>query len=140
MTAIQRFEDLKSWQEARVLAQLVYRLTRQAAFDADRDLRWQMRAAAVSSMSNIAEAHGRYSFEDKRRFLDIALASCKEIQGQCYVALDQQYFTGQEFTEAYGQAETVARLITGSLTNLDRQIAARPPMRARTRTARKSSQ
>lgn len=121
------------------MAQIVYRLTRKAAFDADRDLRWQMRAATVSAMSNLAEAHGRYSFEDKRRFFDIALGSCKEIQSQCYVALDQQYVTAQEFAEVYGQAETVARLITGSLTNLDRQIAARRPARARTRTTRKPS-
>jgi len=97
----ERFEDLQSWQEGRALARTVYQLTRKATFDQDRDLRRQMRAAAVSPMGNIAEAHGRYSFEDKRRFLDIALGPCKETQSHCYVALDQGYITEDAFREVY---------------------------------------
>ncbi|MBI2116995.1 MAG: four helix bundle protein, partial [candidate division NC10 bacterium] len=50
--------------------QMIYRLTKKGAFRADRELSWQLQGSAVSSMGNIAEAHGRYSFEDKRRFLD----------------------------------------------------------------------
>lgn len=69
MTGIERFEDLKSWQEARKLEQLVYRVTAKDAFRQDRALRWQLQDAAVAAMGNIAESHGRYSFEDKRRFL-----------------------------------------------------------------------
>jgi hypothetical protein len=48
-TAIERFEDLQCWQEARALARIVYALSRNPTFDEDRDLRWQMRAAAVSA-------------------------------------------------------------------------------------------
>lgn len=77
---IERFEELKSWQEARKLMQIVYRLTQENAFKGDRALTWQIRDAAVSIMGNIAEAHGRYSFEDKRRLLDVSLGSCKEVQ------------------------------------------------------------
>jgi four helix bundle protein len=63
--AFERFEDLQCWQEARALARIVYALSRNPTFDEDRDLRWQMRAAAVSAMGNIAEAHGRYSFAER---------------------------------------------------------------------------
>jgi four helix bundle protein len=129
--AITRFEDLECWREARTLARVVYRLTQKSRFDQDRDLRRQRRAAAVSPMSNIAEAHGRYSFEDKRRFFDIALGSCKKVQSELYVALDQTYIGSEEFREAYEQAERVARLVAGSIANLDRQIAARPSGRTR---------
>ncbi len=80
-------------------------------------------------MGNIAEAHGRYSFEDKRRFLDISLGSCKEVQSHLYVALDQAYLGQEEFDEAYRQAEVVAQLLTGTLANLDLQIADRGPRR-----------
>ncbi len=73
-------------------------------------------------MGNIAEAHGPYSFEDGRRFLDIALGSCKETQSHCYVALDQGYLTQGEFRDAHGQAATVSRLISGMIANLERQI------------------
>jgi four helix bundle protein len=88
-------------------------------------------------MSNIAEAHGRYSFEDKRRFFDIALGSCKEVQSELYVALDQAYIVPEEFREAYEQAEHVSRLVAGSLANLDRQIAARPDGRPRSGARRR---
>jgi hypothetical protein len=79
------------------------------------------------------EGHGRYSFEDKRRFLDISLGSCKEVQSHLYVALDQVYLRQSEFDEAYRQAEAVAQLITGTLENLDRQIASRPSSKSRAR-------
>ena len=122
---IERFEDLKSWQEARRLVRLVYKLTRNPSFSQDQGLRWQLQAASVSTMGNIAEGHGRFSFEDKRRFLDISLGSCKEVQSHLYAALDQSYVTQSEFDEAYSQAEIVARLLTGAIDNLDRQIAGR---------------
>ncbi len=123
---IERFEDLNSWQEARRLMQIVYRLTQKDRFKEDRTLTWQLRDAAVSTMGNIAEAHGRYSFEDKRRLLDISLGSCKEIQSHLYVALDQAYVCREEFDEAYRQTDVVGQLINGAVNNLDRQIASRP--------------
>lgn len=129
---IERFQDLKSWQEARTLTQFIYRLTRSEAFSEDRALVWQIRDAAVSIMSNIAEAHGRYSFEDKRRFFDIALGSCLEVQSHLYVALDQAYITKADFEKVYQQAELVGRLISGSLTNLSLQIDGRSSTRSRT--------
>ena len=130
---IERFEDLQCWQEARALARIVYALSRNPTFDEDRDLRWQMRAAVVSTMGNIAEAHGRYSFEDKRRFLDIAAGSCKETQSHGYVALDQGYISEHDFRDAYTQAETVGRLLSGMIANLELQISARQAVKKRAR-------
>jgi four helix bundle protein len=129
--SIERFEDLKSWQEARRLVKLIYRLTKNQAFSRDHSLSRQIQAAAVSCMGNIAEGHGRHSFEDKRRFLDISLGSCKEAQSHLYVALDQTYIDQAEFDETYSQAEVVARLVTGAINNLDRQIIHRSPTRPR---------
>jgi four helix bundle protein len=131
--SIDRFEELKSWQEARKLVRLIYHLTKYQAFSRDMGLSRQVQAAAVSSMGNISEAHGRYTFEDKRRFLDISLGSCKEVQSHLYVALDQTYIAQVEFDEAYHQAEVVAQLVTGSLGSLERQIASRSSPRSRLR-------
>ncbi len=128
---IERFEDLKSWQEARKLVLLVYELTKRAGFAQDHALRRQIQAATVSVMGNIAEGFGRFSFEDKRRFLDIALGSCAEVQSHLYVALDQAYITKADFEKVYQQAELVARLISGSLTNLSVQIDGRSWTRSR---------
>ena len=127
---IERFEDLKSWPEARRLMQIVYRLTNNDRFKGDRALTWQLRDAAVSTMGNIAEAHGRYSFEDKRRLFDISLGSCKEIQSHLYVALDQAYICHEEFEETFRQTDVAGQLINGAVNNLDRQIASRPSGRA----------
>jgi hypothetical protein len=60
-------------------------------------------------MGNIAEAHGRYSFEDKRRFLDVALGSCEELQSHLYIALDCAYIPQSGFDDAYRQADTPRR-------------------------------
>ena len=125
-TRIERFEDLKSWQEARKLAQLVYRMTKKQGFSEDRALVWQIRDAAVSTMSDISEAHGRYSFEDKRRLLDISLGSCKEIQNHLYVAIDQAYIDAAEFRKAFNQADVVGKLLNSAINNLDLQISQRP--------------
>ena len=125
--SIERFEDLKSWQEARKLVRMVFQLTGGDGFSRNRSLGWQLEEAAVSSMGNVAEAHGRYSFEDKRRLLDIALGSCREVQSHLYVALDQSFMTQQEFEAAYRQADVVSQLLNGSINNLDRQIARRTP-------------
>jgi hypothetical protein len=71
------------------------------------------------------EAHGRYSFEDKRRLLDVALGSCKEIQSHLYVALDLAYVDQKEFDEAYRKADVAGQLINGAINNLDHQISKR---------------
>ncbi len=52
--AIERFEDLKSWQEARNLVRMVYQLTKKQAFGRDIGLTRQIQTASVSSMGNIA--------------------------------------------------------------------------------------
>jgi four helix bundle protein len=107
-TGIERFEDLKGWQEARTLARVIYQPTERESFRS-RGLAWQLQDAAGSCMGNIAEAHGRYSFEDKRRFLDVALGSCEELQSHLYIALDCAYIPQSGFDDAYRQADTPRR-------------------------------
>ena len=84
-----------------------------------------MQTAAVSSMANIAEAHGRFSFEDKRNFYEISHGSASELQSHLYVAKDQDYITKEEFDVTYECAAQVSRLVKGSIDNLTKQIAAR---------------
>jgi four helix bundle protein len=64
-----RFEDLLVWQKARELIHRVYQLTRQRVFNGDQALRDQMRRAAVSVMSNIAEGYERGTDAELARFL-----------------------------------------------------------------------
>jgi len=130
---IDRFEDLHGWQEARKLARLIYALTNKPAFKKDFELCRQCRGAAVSNMANIAEAHGRFSFEEKRNFYEIAHGSVEELQSHLYVALDQRYISDEEFHGAYDCAGVVGKLVKGSIDNLSRQISSRRHDRGRGR-------
>jgi four helix bundle protein len=112
--AIKRFEDIQAWQEARVLVQLVYEAIRNnRGFEKDLRFLSQIQAAAVSSMSNIAEGFSRQSTREFIQYLFISKGSAAEVQSQLYVALDQGYISQEQFDTIYSQAETVCKLDSG---------------------------
>jgi four helix bundle protein len=88
---VKNFEDLEIWKEARRLTQGIYQLTREARFSKDFGLRDQIRRAAISIMSNIAEGFERGGNQEFVQFLYIAKGSCGVVRSQLYVALDQDY-------------------------------------------------
>jgi len=117
--AIQRFEDIRAWQEARVLTKQIYTLGKTSpGLRRDRHLREQLQAASVSIMSNIAEGFTRRTAKEFTQFLFVSKGSTAEVQSLLYVALDQEYFTQRNFSELYDQAETVARITSGFITSL----------------------
>ena len=118
---IKRFEDLQCWQEARKLVNLVYRAikdSRDSHFQKDFRLCGQITAAAVSSMSNIAEGFSRRSNKEFVQYLFISKSSAAEVQSEAYVALDQKYITQETFNKVYEQAERVSKLDSGLITYL----------------------
>lgn len=110
MPAVKRFEDLRMWQQARRLANSIYKLTEQPNFR-DADLRSQMRRAAVSVMSNLAEGFGRGSNEELLYFLYIAKGSVAELLSQLYLSVDLRYISNAQFQEAQKDCDETARLI-----------------------------
>lgn len=114
MTKIERFEDIKAWQEGRALVRLVYEVVRSdKGFSNDYKFREQIQNAAVSIMSNIAEGFSRRSTKEFAQFLFIAKGSAAEVQSQLYVALDQGYITREKFDKLYSKSDEVARLLSG---------------------------
>ena len=118
MTKIERFEDLKSWQKARQLTNVIYDLTDHPGFAKDFQLRNQIRDAAGSAMHNIAEGFDAGSNPEFIRFLKIARRSASEVQSELYLALDRKYITPDELTAAYDIATEVKRLINGMIAYL----------------------
>ena len=110
---VERFEDLICWQKARAITNAVYDLTRLPSFGKDLDLVRQLRAAAVSSMSNIAEGFDRWSRKELVRFLDIAKSSAGEVRSQLYVAADQCYITPAQFESATAMSLETSKTIGG---------------------------
>ena len=108
---IERFEDVRAWQEARELCRLVYGLTSGGRFAKDFGLRDQIQRATVSVMANIAEGFDRRTKKDFRHFLGIALGSCSEVKSHLFVALDQGYISPEDFNSAYRRAVATSRLI-----------------------------
>ena len=118
MAAIKRFEEIVAWQKARVLVSEVYRISADGRLSKDFGLRDQIRRAAVSAMSNIAEGFGRKSHGDFAHFLDVARGSALEVESLLYVSRDLKYIEDAEFTTLYALAEETISLIGGLTTHL----------------------
>ena len=116
---IKRFEDLRCWQEARKLVNIVYEAIRKSPeFQKDFRLVGQITDAAVSSMSNIPEGFSRRSNKEFTQFLFVSKSSATEVQSEAYVALDQRYVSKESFEEIYEQADQVSKIVSGLITYL----------------------
>lgn len=113
MARIERFEDIEAWQKARELTQQIYAVSNDGAFARDFGLRDQIRRAAVSIMSNIAEGFDRGGNRELIQFLFIAKGSAAEVQAQLYVALDAGYLNEEHFRKLYDLAGDTSRLLGG---------------------------
>lgn len=86
MTTAKRFEELKVWQKAKELTNLIYQLSSSGSFARDFGLKDQMRRAAVSVMSNIAEGFESQTQALFIQFLGRAKGSVGELRAQLYIA------------------------------------------------------
>ena len=118
--AVKNFEDLNVWKQARQLTQEVYRLTKTETFFKDFGLRDQIRRAAISVMSNIAEGFERGGNQEFVQFLYVAKASCGEVRSQLYVALDQGYVTSKTVRSYFNLFRRLSGMISNLITYLRR--------------------
>ena len=118
---VKRFEDLIAWQKARTLTAAIYGVTRDVKFARDFGLVDQIRRAAVSAMSNIAEGFERSSATEFHRFLFMAKGSRAEVRSQLYVALDASYIDASAFDGLMEQAEEVGRVLGGLRASVERR-------------------
>ena len=110
---IVRFEDIEAWQIGRELTRAVYRISRRGEFARDFALRDQIRRAAISVTSNIAEGFERGGNREFIQALSVAKGSAGEVRSQLYVALDEEYISQPELDDLCALALRVSRLIAG---------------------------
>ena len=115
------FEKLDVWQKAINFADLVYNYTRNFPADERFGLTNQMRCAAVSISSNIAEGTSRMSQTDFRRFVEIATSSVFEVISQAFVGRRQGFLADEAFAMLYSSAEEVGRMLSGLRSSLSRK-------------------
>ncbi|WP_419663611.1 S23 ribosomal protein [Desulfosarcina variabilis str. Montpellier] len=108
------FRELVLWQRAKALAVKIYTITRHGRFDTDFGLKDQIRRAAVSVPSNIAEGDERGTNKDAVRFFYIAKGSLAELQTQLEIAHEIGYFDEGILLDLEQECKTIGRML-GSL-------------------------
>ena len=115
------FENLEAWKQARAYASTIYRSTKAFPREEVFALTSQIRRAATSVSSNLAEGASRHSRADYAHFVEIAAGSLFETVSLACVALDQGYLTDRGFKTIYAEAESLSRLVSGLRTWLLRE-------------------
>ncbi|MBC7587293.1 MAG: four helix bundle protein [Chitinophagaceae bacterium] len=111
MATIKRFEDINSWQKARILNEKIGQLIDSGKFNKNFRLIGQVEGSAGSIMDNISEGFERSGNREFIQFLYIAKGSCGEFRSQLYRAIDRNYITQNEFEELYSMAIEITVLI-----------------------------
>jgi len=115
-TKIQSFTDLRVWQYGHQLVISVYKITKKFPKEETYSLVDQMRRAASSITSNIAEGFGRHSSKERLQFYFLAQGSLTELKNQILIAKDVGYLNKTDFDFLVEQANTTHKLLQGLIT------------------------
>lgn len=115
-----QFRDLLVWQRSMRLVEMVYAVTRQFPREEQFGLASQMRRAAVSIPSNIAEGQGRNSEKSFAHFLNQAQGSLYEMETQMELARNLSMLSGPRTEELLADAAEIGRMLNGLRSRLHR--------------------
>ncbi len=118
------YKDLIAWQKAMQLVTVIYDVTEKFPSHEQFGLTSQLRRAAVSVPSNIAEGKDHYSNRDFVRFLRHARGSLAEIETQILIAAQRQYLPPAAVTRLTEQTAELGRILSGLINSLQRSKGA----------------
>jgi four helix bundle protein len=118
--AVRNYSELIAWQKAMDLVEVIYAATRQFPKEELYGLTSQVRRAAVSIPSNIAEGQGRKSINEFLHHLSIAYGSLREVETQILIAGRLTYQSQEEINHILELSAEVGRLINGLYQSLTR--------------------
>ena len=104
------FRKLKVWEKSKDLAVRIYKLTNQGHFIKDFRFRDQIRAAAISIPSNIAEGAGRNSNAQFKNFLQISIGSCFEVETQLIISKELEYISEEELETISKELDSIMKM------------------------------
>ena len=116
------YRKLKVYQDAMMLLEDVYQLTKKFPSSEIHGLTNQIQRAAVSIPSNIAEGMGRFSIKDRIRFIDISNGSLMEVMCQLEIAHKLGYISDEELQMQDTKIATIAKMVLGLRKNLEEKI------------------
>lgn len=129
--AVRRFEDLRTWQSARRFEIAAYKLIDTGSLAHDVRLREQLREAATSAVSHIAEGHGRFDPADNARFVKMARPSLLECANHWIDAVDAGHIADAVRAQHQSLIDAALKEIGGALDYLQSPEAERNAERIR---------
>ena len=114
------YKNLDVWKESRKLVSVIYLLAKEFPEDEKFGLSSQIKRAAVSIPSNIAEGLGRQTKKETRQFFYIAKGSLYEVETQIYLAIDLGFVQENEMENVFNQMTSIRKLIIGFIKYLDK--------------------
>jgi four helix bundle protein len=122
---INSYRDLDAWREAMSLAEIIYTVAAKLPAEERFALAQQLRRAATSVPSNIAEGHARGATRDFARFLAIARGSVAELETQLELAVRVNLLDARDVEQAVQHCDKLGRILRGLRKSLDNKLAAR---------------
>ena len=116
---LKNYKELKVWQKGYKLCLKIYRITNEFPDDEKFGLISQIRRAAVSVVSNIAEGYGRKTTAEYLRYLYIAYGSNCELETQILLSGDLDYIENVELKEIIKKIQEVERMLKGLIKSLN---------------------
>ena len=111
-------KDLVVWQRAMSLVSDVYKATKTFPREETFGLTSQMRRAAISIPSNIAEGFGRLHLRERENFLSISLGSACELETQLILSKDLGYISLDEVEQLMIDIQSIIKMLTGLIKSL----------------------
>ncbi|MBU4272082.1 MAG: four helix bundle protein [Planctomycetes bacterium] len=121
--SVKDYRDLIVWQKAMNLVETIYRTTKTFPREEIYGLTSQIRRAAISIPSNIAEGNGRHTTRDYVHFLGMAYGSVKEVETQVLISERLRYINSDRSGELVQMTTEIARLISGLVNSLNRKTS-----------------
>ncbi len=120
----QSYRDLIAWQKAIGFVVVIYKLTEQLPKQEMYGLTSQLRRAAVSIASNIAEGQGRHYRREFGHFLRHSMGSLAEVETQLVICERLKYLQAAQLRDAEKQGAEIGRILNGLLNSLPKEAAA----------------
>ena len=112
---VRGFKDLIVWQRSVALAVEIYKITKEFPREEIYGLTSQIRRAAVSIPSNLAEGHARNTKSQFANFIDIALGSAAELETQLAISLQTGYLKQNDYDKLVNELTEITRMLYGLL-------------------------
>ncbi|MDD3181478.1 MAG: four helix bundle protein [Alphaproteobacteria bacterium] len=116
-------KNLEVWQRSMSLVTQIYRLTKLFPKEELYGLTSQMRRAAISIPSNIAEGRSKRSTKDYIRFVNIAYGSAAELETQLIIAMNLDYIANEQMATVSNELSEVGKMLNGLVAGLEKKLS-----------------